>query len=202
MTELPLRPAQRLSPGAGLVLAGLLILVAVGRDLIAQAAPDHAVTALWTGYSIIAVAATVTLVAAMGLRREPPSVGFLFGAASGLVVATGLTIGWRLTGCQFLGRPGALALTGVAAASLIEELAVRGALWRLFRLSGWHWTWVLVATALTFTVMHGGSRPPQALAPVAAFGLLLGGLRAWTGRVLPSVLCHIAVNAMALWLAC
>jgi membrane protease YdiL (CAAX protease family) len=90
------------------------------------------------------------------------------------------------------GRPLYVDLFAMALAPAIaEELLFRGALFDVARRRAGTATAILVA-ALAFALYHGS---PHRFAPAFAGGLLLGGVRALSGSLLPTIIFHAANNA-------
>ena len=75
----------------------------------------------------------------------------------------------------------------------IEELVFRGWLWKFInrRLSS-YWTWVVVS--LLFAAVH---MEPVHIAGLLPFSFFVGWLRRETGKLGPSVVAHMANNAVA-----
>ena len=125
--------------------------------------------------------------------------------AAGLAVAAILLGGWNLAGRKFdsigllenrireiLGPMTVEEAVGLALISgFTEELFFRGAMQ-----GAWGW---LPATAI-FGLLHSGPgaefRPWTLFAVIA--GLWLAGLMLWSGNLLASIVCHVAVNAASL----
>jgi membrane protease YdiL (CAAX protease family) len=83
---------------------------------------------------------------------------------------------------------------GVFGAPLIEELAFRGLLWGALakrRINPW---WCTVITAVVFAAVH---LEPVRFGVLLVAGLVLGLLRQSTGRLGPSILAHVGLNAIA-----
>lgn len=79
-----------------------------------------------------------------------------------------------------------------------EELVYRGYLQRqLAALSGWLPFGVLAQAAL-FGIAHG-EQGAQVVARFAGYGLAFGSVAAWRRSLLPSVLCHVVVDSLAIW---
>jgi membrane protease YdiL (CAAX protease family) len=78
----------------------------------------------------------------------------------------------------------------------MEELVFRGILFDAID-SQWG-PWIsLIGTAVLFGLGHLHGYPPGMIGAVLAmlFGLALGALRVWTGRLLSPILAHIAADA-------
>jgi len=77
---------------------------------------------------------------------------------------------------------------------LLEEVLFRGALYR--PLSRRYGPWAVIAiTAWLFGLAHAS---PQAIVPIAVFGLALGVMRWQSGSLLPAVLLHATFNSLPL----
>ncbi|MGI8595289.1 MAG: CPBP family intramembrane glutamic endopeptidase, partial [Solirubrobacteraceae bacterium] len=93
----------------------------------------------------------------------------------------------------------ALVLVGVlvtVAAPIAEELFFRGFFFTALR----RWKGVGVAAAITgavFGLIHVGSSPPEFLAPLALFGVLLCLLYWRTGSLFPCIVLHAVNNSVA-----
>lgn len=111
--------------------------------------------------------------------------------AGGLAGAGGL-VGMGLLGAgTSVGQVSAWGVgVGVLWVPAAEELLFRGALFERAR-RRWGAGWAVVATSLAFVAFHveGG-----AFLPALAAGLVLGGLRAWTGGPWAAFLAHALYN--------
>jgi len=85
-------------------------------------------------------------------------------------------------------------LLGVFVAPVFEELAFRGLLWSALAKRGLNPWWCTVITAVAFAAVH---LEPIRFALLAGAGLVLGLLRQVTGRVGPSLIAHMTLNAVA-----
>lgn len=139
----------------------------------------------------------------LGLPSDPP--GSLLGMMGGVAVGGGIVLLSRL-GSRFavsvrrledgfrsiLGpmTRGQVAIAALAS-SVGEEILFRGAMQPLLGL----WP-----TALIFGVLHRGPTRLFSVWPLLAFGagVLLGGLREWSGSVWPGVVAHVLINALNL----
>jgi membrane protease YdiL (CAAX protease family) len=94
-------------------------------------------------------------------------------------------------------------LVGVAllVSPWLEELVYRGLLqgtWQ--RQMGPRSAWPVLGTLLLFTLSHADYREtPLAQGYVAMLGAVLGGMRYWSGSILPGVAVHAANNLVAAW---
>src|SRR5205085_2022064 len=88
----------------------------------------------------------------------------------------------------------AIALSMVLIGPLVEELLFRGALFG--PLAKRHpLSTVIVASAGMFAFVH---LEPRIIPPIFLLGLAMGGLRAMSGSLLPSLLFHFAFNGTEL----
>jgi membrane protease YdiL (CAAX protease family) len=83
---------------------------------------------------------------------------------------------------------------GVLAAPVIEELAFRGLLWGALAKRGINPWWCTVITAVAFAGVH---LELVRFGVLLVAGLVLGILRQSTGRLGPSMLAHMGLNAIA-----
>jgi len=118
--------------------------------------------------------------------------------AAGLMIASSAWAEQRYASVRALGHQLAQGLAPLSAgrigwfalgSGLGEELLFRGPL---------HAWLGLVPTAVVFGVAHGGFRSGLRSWTWFALlaGLLLGGLREWSGSVWPGAVCHVVVNAV------
>ena len=84
-----------------------------------------------------------------------------------------------------------LYLTVIFWAPLIEELLIRGFLWRTLKGSK---RWRIGFTGVLFGVLHVGN--PQSILPLCIFGVLLGILRERSDSLVPAILAHLFYNLM------
>lgn len=159
----------------GLALTFYAVMAAVGVGLLWWT--DHAHALLWTGapqhHAVALLGAGLMVASSAWAERRYASVRALGQQlAQGLMPLSTGRIGWFALG-----------------SGLGEELLFRGPL---------HAWLGLVPTALVFGLAHGGFR--NGLRSWTWFallaGLLLGGLREWSGSVWPGALCHVVVNAV------
>ena len=203
-TELP-RAAAR--DWAGLALLGALGAAVAARWAATQAGLGDALAiGLAFGVALLAVAA------AEGRPRSGS--GWWAGGSPGTSVALGLAAGAGLIGLALLGRavagvpPAPSLIRGDAfvpwsAATLVvaagEEALLRGALFRRVSLASGTWTAVAV-TSLAFAVMHvpfyGWGVVPLDL----GVGILLAGLRLWSGGILAPAIAHAIADLATWWL--
>jgi uncharacterized protein len=95
------------------------------------------------------------------------------------------------------GHPWAHALfvgLGVLAAPVIEELAFRGLLWGALAKRGFNPWWCTAITAVAFAGVH---MELVRFGVLLVAGIVLGVLRQSTGRLGPSILAHVGLNAIA-----
>ncbi len=85
-------------------------------------------------------------------------------------------------------------LLGVFAAPVVEELAFRGLLWSALAKRGLNPWWCTVITAFAFAAIH---MEWVRFGVLLTAGLVLGVLRQTTGRLGPSMLAHMGLNAVA-----
>lgn len=90
-----------------------------------------------------------------------------------------------------------LAVFGILAAPLIEELVFRGFLFAAFEHAHGPWTALLVTSA-AFAVLHGGQYGWhwQQLVVLLAVGIALGAIRMTSGSVQASTIAHATYNGM------
>lgn len=91
-----------------------------------------------------------------------------------------------------------MGLAAAIGAPVVEELFFRGLAFTAIqrRLDT---GWAVVLSTVLFGALHYQSAPTAAAAAflvlhITTFGLVLGGLRAWTGRCGPGVVAHMAIN--------
>jgi membrane protease YdiL (CAAX protease family) len=85
-------------------------------------------------------------------------------------------------------------LLGVFGAPVIEELAFRGLLWGALAKRGINPWWCTAISAVAFAGIH---LEPVRFGVLLVAGLVLGILRQTTGRLGPSILAHVGLNAIA-----
>lgn len=141
-----------------------------------------------------AAAPRATLKITLGTMLALPIVA-LRGFLVGLVVAYILDIPFPDLGAAVLFEAAAPWLTSALAVPVMEELVFRGLLLPTLARGMRPWA-ALVVTSLVFGTLHvlGPTNPGAA----TAYGFVLGYLRLRTGRILPCIVVHAAINAVAL----
>jgi membrane protease YdiL (CAAX protease family) len=112
----------------------------------------------------------------------------------------GVSHGWPAP-TQASPYPTALPWQLVLWAPVWEEGLFRGMLWHGLK-TRWHWpTWaVALLTGSLFAAAHGSYwQNPHTVAYIVWSTAVLTGCRWHTGRVWPSMVCHAAINALALY---
>jgi membrane protease YdiL (CAAX protease family) len=95
---------------------------------------------------------------------------------------------------KYPGAQLAFLLLGVFAAPVLEELAFRGLLWGALAKRGLNPWWATTITAVAFAALH---LEPVRFGVLLVAGMILGLMRQMTGRLGPSMLAHIGLNAIA-----
>jgi len=88
----------------------------------------------------------------------------------------------------------AFMVLGVIGAPVIEELAFRGLMWSSLAKRGLNGWWSTAITAVAFAALHFEW---VRFGVLLVAGLVLGFLRQFTGRLGPSMIAHICLNAIA-----
>jgi len=203
----------------GYLLASLLggVAVAAGAGKDGTATTALTLVGLWVGFAGV----PVVLARTRGRGRLADDFGLRFGGPADLglgviggLAAYGFLLAYGAVLAQFdrvdLGRGtdrlaghghglglgfGVFALAVAVGAPIVEELYFRGLVQpalqrRLGAVAG------LVITAVLFGLLHLGDNPPEAMVPLAAFGLVVG-LLAWRkGRLGPGIVAHITFNGI------
>jgi uncharacterized protein len=193
-----------LSLGSFWVLGGLLRLAdgptVVGSLVLGQAAlalypvwvvrrkghgvrQDLAFSITWTdvGIGVLAALAAVFLTVFYVLAALVVGVTPTAAAAE---VATGIDGPWLI----------ALAVSFAVIGPIAEELSFRGLWWGALRKRG---VSALVATLISAIVFGVGHLEPTRAILLVLIGVLLGGLRWWTGRLGAGIVAHMVINALA-----
>src|SRR5205085_590961 len=78
----------------------------------------------------------------------------------------------------------------------IEEVIFRGILWEIVA-KEWDQGAALAITSVLFGIGHLNGYPPGLLGAIMAglFGIMLGGLRWWTGGLGLALVCHVIADA-------
>jgi uncharacterized protein len=104
--------------------------------------------------------------------------------AAAAEVAMGITGPWLI----------ALAVSFAIIGPIAEELSFRGLWWGALRKRG---ASALVATLISGVVFGLGHLEPTRAILLVLIGLLLGGLRWWTGRLGAGIVAHMLINGLA-----
>jgi membrane protease YdiL (CAAX protease family) len=194
--SLPGRRRARPRIGPGWLLAGLG-LAAVARALVAGSAGAASLPA-----AVVFAVMIGGLSIQAGWRPGRPSLSALMWglAVAGLVVA-GPAV--RATGPAPVhgaggGRLAAWVVVVVAVAAS-EEALLRGALWGTLEKS-WGPAAALVVTTVVFAVIHVPLYGWRAVPLDLAVGLVLGGLRVWTGGAAAPAVAHVVADVLGGWL--
>jgi len=201
MSALAARPAGgRVAAGALAGLAGVCALLALAVALRWQIATRAALDGVGEGL----VFGTVLLVIALagGVRATRPSVqAVMAGAVAGAaLVGLSLAAHWPSVPVQlghaapFPSWAGATILVATA-----EELVLRGAVWSwATELGGC--VAALVVTTLLFALIHVPLYGPSVVPLDLAVGLVLGGLRLWSGGPAAPAAAHVIADLATWWL--
>jgi membrane protease YdiL (CAAX protease family) len=183
MTNMPLETAMRLAEngmvaGGTSAVASLLITGVVWLVVSRAGQPSHT-WPLWT-FPLVAIITALTFDGMTALLDRPilPEILLPYYEGPGAVVV--------------------MALASVVIAPVAEELLFRGVLFGAVERFVPAWLTVLL-TALPFGVLHVMTYGNDwyTISQIIVVGLILGGLRAWTRSLWPSIIFHITNNLYA-----
>jgi membrane protease YdiL (CAAX protease family) len=196
-------PGATSVPAAAVFTVALLALAALGALRLRRGAASPRADRLPWPRGLAAPVAAATVGRFPSPRRHAAAVAA--GLAGAAVLAAGPLV-------RHLAGPGpvlplerlpvwAAAVTGVAVA---EEVLLRGVLWRAVLNSSpgpdrAPWA-ALGVTTVAFAVLHVPFYGVGSLPVNLAAGLLLGGLRQWTGTVTAPAVAHLAADLAGWWL--
>jgi hypothetical protein len=93
----------------------------------------------------------------------------------------------------------AAALVTCVIAPICEEFLFRGFIFAALR--NWRGPWIAALfTGVLFGAVHAGSAPAADLVPLGVLGMILCGIRQWTGSLYPCIALHALNNSIALGL--